>query len=750
MSNENLIPRNLQQVVVRHAVGAAVLLSCSVATYAQSAAAASASAASSVEKNDASGDTLTTVVISAMRRREPAREVPLQVDVVSSKELQDAGAKTLVDYMSNEPGVNVKTNGGSGGDSVTIRGVSAGDEVAPLVGVYVDDVAVGSSSAWVAGSRNGFDMSLLDLNHIEVLKGPQGTLYGASSMGGLLKYVTNTPDTYDFGGSLSVGASKIKGGGWGNTVSGVVNVPIKEGVAAVRISGFNDDAPGYVDDVGAAPRNEANRGTSRGLRASALIEPSSKFSLKLTAMTETIHRDGLDWVAYNGATNQPIKGPYIGQQDLQQPYETTTTLVSADLEYDFGWARLNSITSTQLRKAASVLDAGGYAALLPGMGIETVPFANELRLRRSTQEFRLTSPAGHEFEWIAGAYYNHESGLNLQDIDTTVAGGAPGPTLATATIPSTFEESAVYGDVTWNPMKRLSLTAGMRVARSTQKLEVADDGLLVGGSNEVDNKSAETARTYLATARYALTTYSNVYVRAASGYRPGGPNTPIYDTTGKLLIPATYQHDSLWSYEAGYKADLLDKALSLSTSVFDIRWKDIQQYGFVNSLSYLTNAGKAEVKGAELAATLVPVRDWKVSAALTWSDGKTTEDSPVAASGVPLPNSAKLSASLGVNYAFEVAALPSYVGFSERYVGMRHAGFEGSSVSPDLRLPAYAITDLQAGVDFKRVQLAFFVRNVFNRHAELGASSQQLSLGGPWLVNVQQPATAGITLTAPF
>jgi iron complex outermembrane receptor protein len=173
MSNENLIPRNLQQAAVRHAVGAAVLLSCSVATYAQSAAAASASAASSVEKNDASGDTLTTVVISAMRRREPAREVPLQVDVVSSKELQDAGAKTLVDYMSNEPGVNVKTNGGSGGDSVTIRGVSAGDEVAPLVGVYVDDVAVGSSSAWVAGSRNGFDMSLLDLNHIEVLKGPR-------------------------------------------------------------------------------------------------------------------------------------------------------------------------------------------------------------------------------------------------------------------------------------------------------------------------------------------------------------------------------------------------------------------------------------------------------------------------------------------------------------------------------------------------------------------------------------------------
>jgi iron complex outermembrane receptor protein len=693
---------------------------------------------------------LGVITVTATRRREPLREIPQQVDVIRVEELQNAGAKTLSDYLANDPGVNVKTQGGAGTDSVTIRGVSAGDEIAPLVGIYVDDVGIGSSSAWGVGSRTGFDMGLLDLHHIEVLKGPQGTLYGASSMGGLLKYVTNMPDTSEFSGKVTFGAGKVSGGGSGNTFSGVVNIPLSQDVAAVRLSGFRDQAPGYVDQTGLAPLREANRGVSTGFRLSALIEPTSRFHARLTAMTEDIRRDGQDWVAY-GANGKPLEGDFVGHQSVQQPYRLKTSLATADLEYDLGWARLNSISSAQRRQYASVQDLSAYAVFLPGSGITTVAAQANYPLTRNTQELRLTSSSSRTFEWIAGLYYNHESVGYTQNTPAFFAGGSPGPEMAAISLPTMFKETAIYGDVTWKPLLGLSLTSGVRIARNSQDFESTSTGLLVGpAGNHVVNSSSETAKTYLATVSYALTSTSNVYARAASGYRPGGPNTPIFGPGGTSLVPLTFDHDSLWSYEAGYKADLLDKKLAFSASVFDIRWKNIQQIAFVQALNYIANAGAAEIRGAEFATTYTPSADWRLYANMALTDAKITKDSTISVAGNALPNSPKFTASVGAQYKFSAFGHQSYVGISERYVGARHAGFVGSAVAPDYRLPSYAITDIQAGVAFDKAQLAFFVRNALNKRAQLGASSSQFGLGGPWLVQVQQPRTVGANLTVVF
>ena len=148
-----------------------------------------------------------SVVVTATRRREPSREVPMQVDVLPTQQLEQAGARTLTDYLAAEPGIDVKTTGGVGQGAISIRGVTTGDQVSNTVGTYIDDVAAGSSTAFANGYVNAIDMALLDLNHIEVLRGPQGTLYGAGAMGGVLKYVTNEHDTYEFSGSVSVGGS---------------------------------------------------------------------------------------------------------------------------------------------------------------------------------------------------------------------------------------------------------------------------------------------------------------------------------------------------------------------------------------------------------------------------------------------------------------------------------------------------------------------------------------------------------------
>lgn len=251
---------------------------------------------------------LDRVVVSATRRFEPARDVPMQVNVLNTENLQRAGATSVGDYLRDEAGVEQNSNGGPGYGAISMRGVTTGTQSIPTVGVYVDDVAVGSSSAYARGSLLFLDMGLLDLNHIELLRGPQGTLYGASAMGGLLKYVTNVPDTNEFSGKVSLTGSSTKHGRPSSVVSGVVNVPLKEGVAGVRVSAYQEKAGGWVDATGAAAGPDINRGSSTGARASVLVTPNKDLTFRLTATLQDIKRDGLDLVDYNPTTSRPVAG----------------------------------------------------------------------------------------------------------------------------------------------------------------------------------------------------------------------------------------------------------------------------------------------------------------------------------------------------------------------------------------------------------------------------------------------------------
>ena len=713
--------------------------------------AAPASAASAAN----SPDDAQRVYVTANRRREPAREVPMQVDRLSAEDLDKGGARSLVDYLGDQPGVDVKTAGGAGLGAVSIRGVTTGDQSIATVGTYIDDVAYGSSSAFAAGSQTALDMSLLDLNHIEVLRGPQGTLYGAGAMGGVVKYVTNEPDTSEFSGQVSVGASATKGGGAGNTVSGVVNVPLKADVAALRVAAFHDHDGGWVDVLGPAARKNANRGDTNGGRVALLVEPSARFHVRATALTQEITRDNSDYTDVDPATGRPVVGWNERTQVLSEPHSIRTSLGSVDLEYDFGGARLNSITSVQRSKMSLRYDLTAvYAPLIDHFfhyTPDTVGEDEHTSVRKTTQEFRLTSSAGGAVEWLAGLYWDKETGDLAQHVSNTGGGVDAIPDLADLDLPSRYQEIAGYGDVTWNATPSLALTGGLRVAQNKQTFTQNASGPLVGGSLPPAN-SKETLKTWLATARYALAKTSNVYVRIASGYRPGGPNAVLNDPeTGLPTAPQTFQHDSLWSYEAGYKGDLFDNTLSLESAVYDIRWHNIQQAYSVNGNGVLINAGSAEIKGFELGATWRPNARLSVVGHLSTIDGRLKEGAlGLGAAGARLPNTPTLAASLGAKTSFELGGHGGWLGLSERYAGERNAGFDGSGTAPNYRMPAYWLTDVQGGVDIGHVSLALYVRNVFDTHAQLGTSTAEMALGGPAQVELARPRTIGATLTANF
>jgi outer membrane receptor protein involved in Fe transport len=570
-------------------------------------------------------------------------------------------------------------------------------------------------------------------------------------MGGLLKYVTNEPDTTELSGKLTLGAGAIHRGGVSSVESGVVNVPIKEGLAAVRVALFNEHQGGYVDAVGPAAARHIDRGDTRGGRVSLLVEPTSKLHLRLTAVDQTIAQRGTDIVDYDIATGKPTEGDLRRQLSTREPYLVNIGLVSADIEVDMGWARLNSVTSAQQEKSRNRLDAGFYdgpltaavGAPVTGSRLDSTP-----GVRKHTQEFRLTSAPG-ALEWLGGLYFDSEVGRNSQLLAATLASDGSQIDVVTDSQPSTYKELAAYGDVTWNLARDWSLTGGLRVARNRQAYDVVTNG--VAG---LPGSSAETSRTWLATARYALSPVSNLYLRAASGYRPGGPNPPALDAGGNVIAgtPTSFKSDSLWSYELGYKGDLLDKRLSLETSLYDVEWKGIQQPVAVGSGTIIVNAGRARVSGAELFARYHATPAWTFDASLSTIDAKLTEDAPaLGPSGSRLPNSAHFAGTLGATDNFALAGHAAYAGINLRYVGERNAGFDSAASSqPNFKMPGYTLADLQGGVTLGKCALGLYVRNLFDKRAILGADAALVAFGSPLHATVAQPRTIGATLSTSF
>ena len=714
-------------------------------------AADSPASSSSSNASTATAQPLEAITVTGTRRREPVRDVPVQLNTIPADQLEQSGAKTLTDYAATQPGVNVDTSGGPGLGAVSIRGVNAGSTTIATVGMYVDDVPFGSSTAYAVGSGTALDMGLLDLNRVEVLRGPQGTIYGASTMGGLIKYVTNEPDTLRFSGNATIAGSTTAHGSPSSTLNAVINVPIQDEVA-VRFAAFQDHAGGFVDAVGPSAGSDVNTGNTVGGRVSLLARPSHDFQIKLTATTQEIRRDSKDAVDYT-ADGQAVNGDLVKKLAIREPYSIKTGVVGLELDYDMGWARLDSITSGQRTDVSNRTDATYvYGPLLASIGlpVDQVPLDNNVTVSRQTQELRLTSPRG-KWEWIAGYFYSHEKGTNDQLVTSRISEGVPGPMLATFQLPSEYTENALFGDITWNPSKQLAITGGMRTSSNKQTFQQIGDGPLAGGPSHVDGKSDETTNTYLAAIRYALSPTSNVYARAASGFRPGGPNAVAYDASGQPIAPPTFKSDSLWSYEAGYKAELLERTLSVDGAIYTIKWKDIQQISAVNGIGVIVNAGDATVNGAEVALRYRPTRQWMLYGTYAYTDGKLTEDAPgLGKSGSRLPNSAKNSTTLGATYDFEAGGYKFSAGADARYVGERNAGFEGSGTIPNYKLPDYTLVDLHAVGDFRWGTVTLYARNIADKRAQLGAGTNFIPLGGYAQVTPALPRTVGVSVSAAF
>ncbi|GLQ88617.1 TonB-dependent receptor [Dyella flagellata] len=712
--------------------------------------------------------TLNEVMVTANRRREPQRDVPMHVDTVQASSLQQLGAKNLNDYVSYQPGVFFASAGGAGEGELVMRGVSTGNQTSPTVSLYIDDVPVGGSTVYAAAATFVFDPALLDLDHIEFLYGPQGTLYGAGSMGGLVKYVTVKPDLSGFSGSVGGDVSNTNRGGTSYSEHASLNIPLLKDKAALRVSAVDQHVTGVYQAVGETPAGGADRTHTKGVRVQLEVDPVEKLSMNVTVMAQKIAADGLSMGDFNLQGQTISGGPYKRALNHREPFTQTLQLYSFHAGYDFDWATLDWISSYQNFVNHSVQDyPDSFLGLLNLIGplfgvnqpLSSLYVDSQYTVHKSSQEIRLTSRKNETFDWLLGLWLNREDvweqyalqGDNLPPPGTTGLIGQ--------TVHARFSEYAGYGDLTWHIDPSLDLTVGARASGNSQQLSNFEDGPFAGSPGGFREHANNQDITKMITLTWRPTQKDSLYLRASTGYRPGGLQAPLQST---LLVPNpsatnTFGSDNLESYELGYKSSHLDGHLTTGIDGYDIEWHHMQLYTYTLGNTIIQNAGDARIKGIEMQANYSD-GPWQVGVSGAYTDAFTNNGAPQLGiqPNAPLPYSARWTGTLNGKYKFMVAGTGAYVGAAVRASSHRNAGFDGDASDPNFKLPGFMFLDLNLGVNLRGgANIDFYVRNVLNRQVPIGTLNDEAvnflaTVGGPMLVQMSTPRTVGVAFNVPF
>ncbi|MGH8160516.1 MAG: TonB-dependent receptor [Rhodanobacter sp.] len=700
------------------------------------------------------------VVVTANKRKERLQDVPMAVSALSGDQLERQSAFSFADYATQVPGLNVISTG-AGQTQLVLRGVTSGyGQANASVGTYIDDTPYGSSTVYSAGSLLTPDIDPDDLQRIEVLRGPQGTLYGSNTLGGLVKFVTTPPDSTQFSGRVEAGASSVAGGGGGYDTHVTVNLPLVQDKLALRINAYDRKDPGYVDNVFTGQK-DLDGDKVHGARAQLLWTPTQQFSLKLSALAQNLSSNSLAnaGVDVDPVTLKPIYG------DLQQSRAASTgmfdlryRLYSADLNADFGWAKLISTSSySTLAKDSNTDYTAAYAPVLnPAFGLTGVGYSllNPITLGKFTQELRLQSPQDQTLEWRVGAFYTREHSSNQQNLLSFDAStGAPVvlPTLGDISVgPAIFREWAAFGDVTWHITSQFSMLLGARYSNDETSFTQVGDGLLVGSTDFIIRQS-DSPTTFLLNPSFKFNDDLMAYARIASGFRPGGPNVGVPPGLG---APVTFGPDKLVSYELGLKSTVLDKRMTIDVDAFYIDWSQIQLTSYADGFGFLGNGGKATSQGLEASWQYAPVHGLLLSANASWTDAELAANTPPGLYGYKgdsLPFVPRWNANLGADYDFPLAGgWSGFVGGSYRFIGARKADF---AVVPGPRstVPSYDEVDLRAGVNYANWTFKAYVKNVTNERGITSVSPETTDpLGSPFAATYVMPRTVGVSATVNF
>jgi len=712
------------------------------------------------------------IIVTAQKRTQVLIDVPQSVTVVPGATLEQQHATSFQDYLKLVPGLDLNQSR-PGEGRLILRGINTGG-VASTVGIYVDETPFGSSSGLVNGAVLAGDFDTFDLSRIEVLRGPQGTLYGASSLSGVLRFVTNAPSTAAFELRGRVGVEAVKGGDLGYNADAVVNVPLGPTIAFRASGNYRKDA-GFIDSIGTGGSDVAkniNGDRSYGGRASLLFKPSDAASIRLSAIAQNIDANAPSVIEADPVTLRPLHG-LTQSQFVPQFSNLHYRVYNGTGSFDLGFASLTSSTSYATQKQHERIDFTFALSPFLRAALKLPPNeffeAQDTNLNKFTQEIRLSSQS-HLLDWLVGGYYTNEKGL----IDQSFVAVTPGTltplalpfTLGTANVTSKYRELAGFADATFHFGPEFDLELGGRYSHNRQSAHEMTNGVLAGGAPKdfPIARSSENVFTYSLAPKFKPNKNTSIYARVAKGFRPGGPNVLPAGVTIPPDVPRIFHSDSVISYEAGVKAQSADQRFSIDAAAFHINWKNIQLFTVVSGFGVNANGSSAKSDGFEFTAAARPIAGLTLSANGAYTDARLTGSTPMSVGGRDgdqLPFTPKFTLSLNGDYGWHVGpGTRAHVGASWRHVSGQTAAYDIDFVTahgPQRHVPSYNVVDLNAGVDLGRFDIEAYVKNLGNSHGitsttaltVFGASPDTgfpLYPGGAIGTGIIRSRTIGVTL----
>jgi len=684
------------------------------------------------------------IVVTARKKKENIQHVPVAITAVSGAELTKTGSAQLSDLLAKVPGLNLTPFGGTvGQNELILRGITTGVSTGSTVGVYVDGVPFGSSSSNAEGGLQALDLFPFDLEDVEVLKGPQGTLYGANSLSGLLKYETNPPDTTKSSALVEADATDVSGGGAAGTIKAMVNIPIIKDELALRVDGYDQNDPGWINNVGTGKRG-ANSAQEDGFRANLLYTPPVGLTIRLGAIVQNTYADGTSLENVDPTTHTPLYGAYSQSTLVPAPYYSRSRLYTATISLDTPVGQL--VSDTSYSSINTLIDEDTSSIFgFPSYGY----IGNDTS--KWTQELRLVD-TNRYVDYTFGLFYTSENSAHPQNFEYFPT--RPDPFL-TVVFPSTYTEYAGYGDLTVHITPKLDLGLGGRYSEVSQTSGETLDGSDVGNFPEsTSGKVTNFVGTWSVNPSYRLTNDTLLYSRIATGFQPGGTNALLPG----VVVPATYRPDTTTNYEVGVKSSLLSHHLQIDADIYDIEWNNIVllQTFTDSSGSEFTgfgNGGTARSRGAELTMTMIPIRGLTVGLNGAYTNAYLTAPAPGVGglTGDPLPYVPRWSGALSADYAFLVSSQAvGFVGGTVSYEDARNAYFSNSASvgNAPFGLDAYTQLDLRAGITQGPWQVELYAKNLTNVKAVVSASTT--AVGGPESVILVEPLNAGLRVSRSF
>jgi len=734
---------------------------------------------------------LEEVIVTAQKREQALAEIPMSITVLDGDILARQQADNFQDMLALVPGLSI-SSATRGVTRLTLRGINTGG-VASTVGVYVADVPFGSSSGLANGAILSGDFDTFDLARVEVLRGPQGTLYGASSLGGVMKYVPNPANTEKFEAKLQGAVESVKDADPGYALTGAINLPMGDQFA-VRASGFYRVDEGYIDSIGNNPipalqdptvnvlngtlvQEDINSVDTYGGRIQALYQPSENFSINLMTLMQDIDSGAPNSIDADPGTLDPLNGSPVQSRYQEQFTDIAYRIYSGTIDWDFGAASLQSVTGFGTFEQDFQLDAAVAASLTGGPPLsalltflfddpntpEVAPLLSSILPQitstdKWTQEFRLVSAESDTFEWLVGAYYTEEESL----IDQTILAVEPGtqdvvagfPTLAIANVTSEYEEIALFANATWHVTDQFELSFGARQSDNEQSATQNTDGPLAGGAPvTINGSSSESPFTWSFSPRYAFNDNTSTYLRVATGFRPGGPN--ILPPGAPPGTPASYESDSLTSYEAGVKTESSNRLFAMDFAAYYLDWDDIQLFAVVNGFGVNANGGTAVSKGLEFTASFFPTNDVVLSLNGAYTDAYLTQDTDPAVGGLdgdPLTFVPEWSFGLSGDYEWAVSGdSTAYFGGTLGYTGERPIAFDERETDGSIReIGSYTTLNLRAGLRTERWNFELYGKNVTDENGITSVGTENTPGTGRVDLGTIRPQTFGLLVGVNF